>query len=114
MPGDAKGTRALHGELVLQSQDTQASGSKTAQSAPTSETVTVIGVQDQGKWDHLSGSGNVDRREGLGGVAFVGDDTSDEFETWPGNDLPPNLLHRHLLLRQSVDSQLSSMVILTL
>ena len=44
VPGNAKGTRAFHGQLVMQSQ-------ATTSSAPSSQTVTVTGEQDQDKQD---------------------------------------------------------------
>ena len=44
VPGDAEGTRAFHGQLVMQSQ-------ATTSSAPSSQTVTVIGEQGQHKQD---------------------------------------------------------------
>ena len=54
MPGDAKGTRALHGQLVMQLQDTMSS-------VPSSQTATVVGEKDQNKRvDHAEDLSPVD------------------------------------------------------
>jgi hypothetical protein len=95
VPGDAKGTRALHGQPFMQSQDTQAAGS----AAPTSQTVTAIGEQDRGKQrEDLSGSGSVtnvgqgSHHEGNGSggaaAAVVAGDI-DGFDNDLANDIPP-------------------------
>lgn len=99
MPSDAKGTRAFHGQLVIQAQGTTGSASTVA----SSQTATAIGEQDHDKQgdDHredVSGSGNKGQARSDGGVenavgsavvGGAGDDNHDGSDNGLGNDLPP-------------------------